>query len=156
VPDTPEAAVSAQPVPPVQPNLKPPDTGDGRPLAIFAGMLGLVALAAAALYGRWRYELRGLSQAGAVYAGIALLAGWSGLRQQAHRTPREFAAALGAALPEHQSAIEQIVGVYMREQYGGPVAASGRALPSAEATHALRRALVRRMFTALGARVRGR
>ena len=151
--DTLDETVIVPPVPSVLPNVKQPNTGDGRPLALLAGVLGLVALAAAALYGRWRYELRGLSQAGVAYAGLVLLAGWGGLRQQAHRTPREFAAALGAALPEHQPAIEQIVGVYVREQYGGPVAASGRALPSAEATNALRRALVRRMFTALVAKL---
>lgn len=140
--------------------------GDGsasdlsRPLAMLGALLGLAALGAAAVYGRWRYELRGLTQAGSSYAGMALLAGWGGLRQEAHSTPTEYADALGRALPEHRPTIERIAGAYARERYGGPEASPSRlysgarvAHPSEEDERELRRALVRRIFSGLGDRL---
>ncbi|HMQ33988.1 MAG TPA: transglutaminaseTgpA domain-containing protein, partial [Chloroflexaceae bacterium] len=107
----------------------------GRPLAILGALLGALALAAVAVYGRWRYELRGLSQAGASYAGMALLAGWGGMRQDDHQTPQEYAAALGRALPEHRPTIERIARAYAREQYGGPSASPARLYASARGEH---------------------
>lgn len=131
-----------------------------RPLAISGAVLAAVALVAAAIYGRWHYELRGLSKAGAAYAGMALLASWGGMRQEAHQTPLEYAAALGRVLPEHRSAIERIARAYAREQYGGPEASPARlysgargALPSEEEERELRRALIRRIFGGLGDRL---
>ncbi len=128
----------------------------GRPLAALALLLATLALAAAAVYGRWRYELRGLSRAGASYAGMALLAGWGGLRQEAHSTPQEYAAALGRALPEHRLTIERIAAAYAREQYGGPEASPGRLFSSSRDTHPseedereLRKALAARIFTGI-------
>lgn len=132
----------------------------GQPLAALAGLLAALALAAGAIYARWSYELRGLSQAGASYAGMALLAGWGGLGQDAHRTPYEYAAALGRALPEHRSTIDRIAAAYAREQYGGPEASPGRLFsgtrggqPTADEEQALRKALVRRIFTGLAERL---
>lgn len=123
------------------------------PFGMILASLGLLALA---LYARWRYELHGLSQVGAAYAGMALLARWSGLGQAEQVTPAEYGALLAAALPEHQATIVQLARAYAREQYGGPAQATGQLfrgarvdLPSDEARKALHRALVRRIFTAL-------
>lgn len=131
-----------------------------RTAATLGALLGLLGLAAATVYGRWRYELRGLSGAGASFAGMALLAGWGGLRQEDSATPQEYAAALSAALPEHRGTIGRIADAYAREQYGGPTAsparlfAAGRAeQPDDEEERELRRALVRRIVTGLADRL---
>jgi transglutaminase-like putative cysteine protease len=124
----------------------------GHPLMIAASLLGTLLLLAGAVYARWRYELRGLSQAGTLYAGMALLAGWSGLPQSAQRTPLEYGATLATALPEHGTTIERIATAYAREQYGGPATAPTRLfsshsarLPAEEELRALHHALLRRI-----------
>jgi hypothetical protein len=108
-------------------------------------------LLVAGIYGFWRYELAGLSQAGSTYAGMVLLAGLGGVGQVAHKTPLEYAAILGAALPEHRSTIERIATAYAYERYAGSAAAPGQLFRGranrvgAEELQALRRALLRRI-----------
>ena len=144
-----DAGLTPQPAPTVPQPTNQPNQGAGRPLALVSSVLGLVVLVVGMVYGRWRYELWGLSEAGAAYAGMALLAKWGRLPQAAHRTPSEYAVALGAALPEHRATINQIVGAYIHECYGRPTAAARHALPSATAGRELRRALVRGLVTGL-------
>lgn len=127
----------------------PADTGNG--LAIVAAGLGLLALAAGGIAWRWRSELRGLSPAGAAYAGMELLASWGGLGQEPHRTPTEYGDRLGAALPAHRHTIKQIAAAFAAERYG-----AGRqraALPDEVQTQELRSALVRHIFTSIGERL---
>jgi hypothetical protein len=64
----------------------------------------------------------------------------------------EYAAILGATLPEHRSTIERIATAYAYERYGGSAAAPGQLFRggrasrvSAEELQALRRALLRRI-----------
>jgi transglutaminase-like putative cysteine protease len=122
-----------------------------RPLAIVASLLGLLGLAAAVVYGRWRLETRGLSPAAAAYASMALLASWGGVGQEAHRTPLEYGERLGAAIPEHQATIRQIAMAYVAERYSPGRAAA--ALPSPEEQDELRGALLRNIFASIGARL---
>lgn len=126
-------------------------TGMGQPLTIAAAVLGLLALGAGALGWRWRRETRGLSRAGAAYAGMALLASWGGLGQEPHRTPQEYGERLGGALPEHRHTIRQIAGAYAAERYSAT--ATGAALPPEEDERELRDALVRNIFGSLAARL---
>ncbi|MFV9503701.1 MAG: transglutaminase TgpA family protein [Oscillochloridaceae bacterium umkhey_bin13] len=133
-----------------------PATGSGldlgRPLAILAAMIGGLGLLATLIYGRWRYELQGLSQAGEAFAGMALLASLSGLRHDPHRTPTEHAAMLAAALPDHRPTIERIALAFAQEQYGGQATRpaqlyqrSRSQLPTNDDREALYRALLRRV-----------
>ena len=96
--------------------------------------LGLLALSALAIYGRWRFELRGLRGAAAAYAGLGLLARWAGYGQPPHLTPQEYGRTLAATLPEHAPAIRQIADGYVAERYRGR---ADVALPGPEATRAL-------------------
>ncbi|GAB4448447.1 MAG: transglutaminaseTgpA domain-containing protein [Chloroflexi bacterium OHK40] len=130
----------------------PPRADLGRPLATLAVVVGFVALAAGALYGRWRYETRGLSRAGAAFAGMELLASWAGLGQEPHRTPREYAMHLGAALPAHRQTIARIADAYAAERYR-PSGGAPPALPDDEAQRELRLALMRRILTGLADRL---
>jgi transglutaminase-like putative cysteine protease len=122
-----------------------------QPLAIGGSLIGLLALVAAALYGRWRFESRGLSPAGAAYAGMALLASWGGLGQDAHRTPMEYGESLGAALPAHRHTIRRIVGAYAAERYSS--AHRSDALPTDEEQQELRVALLRTIVANVGERL---
>lgn len=120
-------------------------------LAVIASTIGMLALAAAVVYGRWRLETRGLSPAAAAYAGMALLASWGGLGQEPHRTPLEYGERLAAALPAHRATIRQIVGAYAAERYSHSHRAPG--LPSPEEQRELRNALIRQIFASIGARL---
>jgi transglutaminase-like putative cysteine protease len=123
----------------------------GSGLTVFGAALGLLALAAAMIVWHWRRELRGLSRVGSAYAGMELLASWSGLGQEAHRTPAEYGERLGAALPAHRQTIRQIAAAFAAERYG----ASRRRLdlPSEEEERELRGALLRNIFTSLAERL---
>lgn len=127
-----------------------PAGNGGRGLAIAAAALGLLALAAGGIYWRWRHELRGLSGAGAAYAGMELLASWGGHGQQPHTTPLEYGERLGTALPAHRHTIRRIARAFAAERYS-PRAASD--LPSEDEQRELRGALVRQIFTGLGDRL---
>lgn len=118
-------------------------------LGIIGAILASLALIAAAIYGRWRYELRGLSRVSATYAGIELLADWAGLGQPPHATPQEYAERLGAALPIHRDSIHQIAIAYESERYRRGRRAD---LPDAQAIQELRRDLIRHMFVSIGDR----
>ncbi|RRR77090.1 MAG: transglutaminase [Candidatus Viridilinea halotolerans] len=132
----------------VNPGSSAPAAAPGRDLrripALLGSIIGSAVLLWGLMYGRWRYELRGLSRATAAYAGMALLARWGGLRQGAEATPLEYGATLAAALPEQRPTIERIVSAYAREQYGGPYGAH-MPLPNLEALRALHVALLRRI-----------
>lgn len=121
-----------------------------RPLAISGAVLGLLALLLAAIYARWRYELRGLSRARAAYAGMELLASWGGLSQESYRTPYEYAERLGAVVPEHRQTIRGIAAAYQAERYHR---AEAVALPPATDERELRRALITRIFTGIAERL---
>ena len=121
-------------------------------LNVIGAILGVSMLMVAFIYGFWRYEFAGLSQAGATYAGMTLLARLGGVGQMAHKTPLEYATILGAALPEHRATIERIATAYAYERYGGSAAAPSQLFhrvrtsrPSDEELQALRRALLRRI-----------
>lgn len=123
---------------------------NNRPLELLFGLVGLLVLAAGALYGRWRYELRGLAGSRRAYAAMEFLASWSGMGQDPHQTPREYAAQLAAALPAHRETIMRITEAYDSERYR-----PGRrhALPSAVDQNELYKDLIRRVFTSLGERI---
>jgi transglutaminase-like putative cysteine protease len=125
--------------------------GAGRTLTALAGALALLAVAAGGIYWRWRHELRGLSPAGAAYAGMELLASWAGLGQEPHRTPLEYGEHLGAVLPGHRHTIRRIVGAFAAERYGAQRAPVKP--PPPEDEQELRKALVRHIFTSLGDRL---
>lgn len=118
--------------------------------AIIGGLLAALALLAAAIYLRWRYELRGLSRIGQAYAGMELLASWGGRSQPAHTTPREYAEQLSREVPEHSATIRQIAGAYQAERYRRARRAD---LPPEEAERELRWALARRIFTGIAERL---
>ncbi|NNJ10185.1 transglutaminase domain-containing protein [Chloroflexales bacterium ZM16-3] len=134
---------------PVPLRTPPPTRNSGPTLAIFGGILGALALAALAIYARWRYELRGLSRISAAYAGMELLANWGGGGQPPHSTPLEYAARLARDLPQHRATITQIAAAYQAERYRH----RRLDLPSPEDERALRADLVRRIFTGIGARL---
>lgn len=141
---TPNSAPAVVVTPPAEPT-SAPGLDLRRPLAVIGGIVGLVVLLWAMVYGRWRYELRGLSRRRATFAGMALLASWGGMRQTDQYTPLEYGAALAAELPEQRQTIERIVHAYAREQYGGPQGPALR-LPSLEEQRALHVALLRRII----------
>ncbi|MEI7772140.1 MAG: transglutaminase domain-containing protein, partial [Chloroflexales bacterium] len=118
-------------------------------LAVLGGLLGALAMAAVAVYARWRYELRGLSRISAAYAGMALLASWGGSAQAPQSTPLEYAARLAGDLPAHRDTITQIAAAYQAERYHRRRAD----LPTYEDERALRHDLIRRIFTGIGARL---
>jgi transglutaminase-like putative cysteine protease len=128
-----------------------PPAQNGNALALAAAALGLLGLAAGGIAWHWRRELRGLSAAGAAYAGMELLASWGGLGQEPHRTPDEYGDRLAAALPAHRHTIRQIAAAFAAERYGA--GRQTRALPGEAETRELRSALVRNIFTGLGARL---
>jgi transglutaminase-like putative cysteine protease len=117
---------------------------------ILGGLLAALALGAAAVYGRWRYELRGLSRVGQSYAGMELLASWGGRGQPAHATPQEYAEQLSRELPAHGATIRQIAAAYQSERYRRGRRAD---LPTEEEERDLRRSLARRIFTGLAERM---
>jgi transglutaminase-like putative cysteine protease len=121
-----------------------------RTFSIVAGIILLLALSAAALYGRWRYELRGLAGARRAYAAMEFLASWSGLGQDAHQTPREYAAQLAATLPTHHATITRIAAAYDSERYRP---GRGSSLPATVDQNELYKDLIRHIFTSLGARL---
>ncbi len=121
----------------------------GLALRILGGIAGGFALAAFAIYARWRYELRGLSRISAAYAGIGLLASWGGSGQAPHLTPMEYAAHLAADMPAHRDTIYQIAAAYQAERYHRHRAD----LPAYADERALRHELIRRIFTGIGARL---
>lgn len=114
-----------------------------RGLPLIGVALIIAALGAAALYGVWRRETRGLGAVAATYAGMALLASWSGLPQRPSQTPEEYAEALGAALPAHRRAIRAIARAYASQRYRGRPGP----LPAPAEIGALRRALIRRAIS---------
>lgn len=114
-----------------------------RGLPVIGVALAIAALGAGALYGVWRRETRGLGAVAATYAGMALLAGWSGLPQRPSQTPDEYAEALGAALPAHRRTIHAIARAYATERYRGRPAP----LPPAAEIGELRGALIRRVIS---------
>jgi transglutaminase-like putative cysteine protease len=118
-------------------------------LTIFGGLVAALALAALAIYARWRYELRGLSRISAAYAGMELLASWGGSGQASNSTPLEYAAHLGHDLPAHRNTILQIAAAYQAERYHRHRAD----LPAYEDERALRYDLLRRIFTSIGTRL---
>ena len=114
-----------------------------RGLPLIGVALLIAALGAGVMYGVWRRETRGLGAVAATYAGMALLAGWSGLPQRPSQTPEEYAEALGAALPAHRRAIRAIARAYAGERYRGRPGP----LPDPAEIGALRRALIRRAIS---------
>ncbi|NJM08296.1 DUF4129 domain-containing protein [Candidatus Gracilibacteria bacterium] len=89
------------------------------PLTILAWIaslaLGLLGLA----YARYRLELRGLSGVAADYASTGLLARWAGLQHEPHLTPDEYAAQLGAVLPQYRRTLQHLAHAYNAERYAG-------------------------------------
>ncbi|NTW03326.1 MAG: transglutaminase domain-containing protein [Oscillochloris sp.] len=125
-------------------------TQDWRPtLAIGGGIGGLLALVGIAIYTRWRYELRGLSQITATYAGMELLASWGGSGQAPHSTPAEYATQLASKLPAHRTTILQIAAAYQAERYHH----HRINLPTPEDKRALYKDLIRHIFANLGKRL---
>ncbi|MFQ3661004.1 MAG: transglutaminaseTgpA domain-containing protein [Chloroflexaceae bacterium] len=112
-------------------------------LPLIQAALLIAGLVAGALYWSWRRETRGLGPVAATYAGMALLAGWSGLPQRPSQTPDEYADTLGAALPAHRHTIRAIARAYATERYRRRPAS----LPPAAEIGELRRALIRRALT---------
>ena len=117
-------------------------------LNLLGYLLGTFALAALAVYARWRYELHGLSRISAAYAGMELLARWGGSGQAPSRTPLEYAAHLANELPAHRDTILQIATAYQTERYQHRRAD----LPAYEDERNLRNELIRRIFAGIGAR----
>ena len=131
--------------------LQPPPVQQGGPWSgILGGTLAALALGAAAVYARWRYELRGLSRVGQAYAGMELLASWGGRGQPAHATPQEYAEQLSRDLPAHGATIRQIAAAYQAERYRRGRRAD---LPAEEDERDLRVSLARRIFTGLAERL---
>ncbi len=128
----------------------PTATAIERTLSILFGLVGLLGLATAVMYGRWRYEFRGLAGSRRAYASMEFLASWSGMGQDQHQTPREYAAQLSAVLPEHRATITRIAAAYDSERYRP---GRGGSLPSAVDQNELYKDLIRHVFTSLGARI---
>jgi hypothetical protein len=92
-----------------------------------------------------RRQERGLTPAATIFLRMGRLGGWSGVPQQPHTTPREYARELGQALPREQDTIERIASTYTAERYGGTARADQDAL--AQDWQRLRRPLLTRLFT---------
>jgi transglutaminase-like putative cysteine protease len=127
-----------------------PSGGDLRSLQIIASLLAGVAAIGGLLYGWWRYELRGLTGARRAFAAIEFLASWSGLGQDPHQTPQEYAAQLSVALPAHRETIWRIAHAYANVQYRSQHSGN---LPAARDQQELYQDLLRRIVTSLGDRL---
>jgi transglutaminase-like putative cysteine protease len=123
---------------------------NNRLLQLLFALVGLLALAAAGIYGRWRFELRGLAGSRRAYAAMEFLGSWSGVGQDSHQTPREYAEQLAAILPVHRATITRIAAAYDSERYRP---GRGSSLPSAVDQNELHKDLLRRIFTSLGERM---
>jgi transglutaminase-like putative cysteine protease len=108
-----------------------------------ASVVGLLAAAALAFVLFLHFQLRGLSPAAYAYARLARLAGWAGIPQEDHATPREYAEEIAQRLPDQRNPIVQIAAAYESERYRPDHRARNS---SGEDWPALRRALVRHVF----------
>ena len=79
----------------------------------------LLALAALILTFLWLRGLRGLSPTGQFYARMTRSGGLAGVRPPPGTTPYEYAREVSRAVPGTRRSLDQIAGLYVREQYGG-------------------------------------
>ncbi len=93
-------------------------------LTVIAGII-LLTLALAPLlamrrsFYRWLWHVDRDNLAATAYARMAALAGMAGLEPKPQQTPLEFAAALGAALPQEAADAGRIAQVYGDNRFGG-------------------------------------
>jgi transglutaminase-like putative cysteine protease len=144
-----EALDQFSPAEPPRPEAEAPRGPDLRgPLTILAWLGGLLVALLGLAYGRYRLELRGLSGVAADYAATGLLARWAGLQHEPHLTPDEYAAQLGAALPQYRRTLQHLARAYNAERYAGKEVTSA----NPDEFNELRWTLVQR----IGARLIGR
>lgn len=82
---------------------------------------GLAAVVLAVLAGLWgwqeRHGLHNLSEVSGSYARLNVFARWLGVNLSPSDTPYERAQAYTDTIPESDSSVREIVGLYMQEQY---------------------------------------
>jgi transglutaminase-like putative cysteine protease len=89
-------------------------------LALAGGTLIALVIVGALAVRQWRHS-RGrarLSPAAHVYENLLDRARWLGVREQNHATPFERAQAIGDALPEARSQVDNVAAMYAREKFG--------------------------------------
>lgn len=125
-------------------------TERNRQLLIAGTSLVALLVAALLLLRSLRRDLQGLTPAAAIYARLGRIASWSGLSQNAHITPYEYAHDLSRTIPNQRERVERIVGAYVAERYSTSTPEPIQNLESD--WRPLRRSLLIRLLTNLGGR----
>jgi hypothetical protein len=108
-------------------------------------LVALALLVAGGFLAWWRASYRGLSPGAGAFARIVRLGDWLGSRPARAQTPYEYADQLDRAVPEGQGSIRRLAEIYVRERWGGVVAAGGEVAAFYQrARAALARAIARR------------
>lgn len=110
-----------------------------------AGVLAVLAVAAAGARLAWGWGLGGLPATVALWAKVQRLGSWAGVRPHLHDTPQEYAARLGAAI-RREEATKSLAAAYEETRYGRPDLTRSDPWETRSAYLRVRNALVKKLL----------